>query len=1178
MASGSGSVKTVRSIASERPPALRFHLFGHARMSVDGEPARLATPRKTLPVLAYLLIHREAAVSRNFLAFTMWPDESEESARAKLRATLHDLARVLPAAPDGHWIELEGTNVRWNPDAAVTVDVDDFEAAIVESARLSTAADLYTGDFLEAVYDEWTIAPRERYRSAYVGALEQLVSQCRRRLDFPAAIEYARRLLATDPLREDVARRLIALRYEAGDRAGALEEYERFERRIKEELDIEPMPETAALREAIARNDAATAVEDHLEESAPPAQSRATLPFVGRTAELELLVDAWNRTARSRGGVIFVGGEPGIGKSRLVAEFMRHVDERGGRIIFGATGSPETMPYQAFVEAMRSALPLIAGLRIDAVWLAVLATLLPELTARVVDLPEIGKLEPENERARLFGALTRALVALAQPRPLLVVLEDLHWAEEATIAALSFVARRIALAPLMMVATYRDTETVRRHPLRRARNDAITEGYGRSLNLRPLSVSDVDAMTNMLGSASPGPAPMLHLASEGNPLLLGQLLEDPVALRAEAPARVGDVIEARLARLSPEARRLADIASLIGQRFSGEVVREAGGWDQPTFDDALDELLDRRIVREATGRGALDYAFAHQTVRDVVAGNVSAERSRDRHRRIARVLEDLFPDRVAEFAAELGRHYENAGEADEAADRYLAAARRATAVAALDEAASHLDRALELAQGAPLRVRLLIDRADLARRTGDRHAMGAAITQLAALAESTDDDETRRQAWLLRAQLAAQTEDAPMQREALDALSRLVSGAGPKWRAAVALEEARAAHGRSDLEALRQAASAALEAAKQSGDRASAARATAWLANLAVNRGKIAQAQELLDAAQAEAVRAGDGAAEIDSLRSSFVLSYNTGDVDRCVAIASQWLERGIAMGDRLAEGDGRLRMAIALLSARRDIRRVRTELANAKAIFTELGSPRGIAGVLINGALLENEVGNFEGAMQLTEQSLELMDRLNDARGKATALSNLGVLRAATGDIEGGLRDAKAGIEVARSASLLIHEACAVENLAVATAFAGDVAEAVRLAEQALAMHRGLESSKWIGRLLGDLAVWHAQLGDLAAARSCVDQMFEQGVQVWAEWPQRFYWAAAQVMHASGDEAGAREQLQRAHQLVADMAAQIPEDDRARYRSVPWNLAIIAALERHEWPTLPSKKRSRTR
>lgn len=1131
----------------------------------------MSTPRKTLPVLAYLLLHRDAAVSRNFLSFLLWPDETEDSARAKLRATLHDLARALPEAPEGYWIAVEGTNIRWNPDAQVSLDVDDFNAAIANPELLNEAANLYAGDFLEALYDEWIVAPRERYRAAYLGVLTQLVSRSRSRRDYQSGISYAKRLLEADPLREDVARRLITMRYEAGDRAGALEEYERFETRVRDELGIDPMPETAAVREAIVRNDVISSDETvSTDDTAPVARARATLPFVGRRDMMEQLLDGWSRAARGRGGVIFIGGDPGIGKSRLVSEFAREVDERGGRVLVGATGSPETMPYQAFVEALRSALPLVAALKMEAVWLAALATLLPELSARVPDLPALSHIEPENERARLFGALTRAFVALAQPRPMLLVLEDLHWAEEGTIAALVFLARRLALSPILAVATYRDNETVRRHPLRRARHEAMVDGTARSLSLRPFTIDEVDQLTQLMPTMRAASASALLAASEGNPLLLGHLLEEPADVRFDRPPSVGDVVEARLARLSPEARRVGEIAALVGTRFSREVVRDVGGWDEATFNDALDELLDRRIVREATGRGALDYAFAHQIVCDVVARSADPTRSSERHRRIARTLEELYPAGAVEFAAELGRHYELAGDAETAAGHYLMAARRALELAALDEAGAHLVRGLALARGPALRAALLVSRVRVTDRSGDRAAQAVALNDLSVVADVSDDPEWRRTAALLRVQFAALTANADEQQEALELLRSLAKDAGPRWKAAALLEEARVSFGFGDLEGLENAASAALAAARESQDEASAARALIRLADVETHRANLREAQAILDKAQASAALARDGDVEIDALRTAFILAYNMADVDRCITIAERWLERGIALGHRQAEADGRLRVAIALLTTRRNVARIRDEVSRAMAIYEELGSKRGMAALLINRGIFHNELCNFTAAAADTEKALELFTEIDDVRGRATALANLAEIRSVAGDRERGRQEGLASVELSRAAELRIQEACALDNLAIATAALGEIAEAIRIGESGLALHRESESAKWTGRALGDLALWHAQVGDLDAAKARVEEMLAPDVSVWAEWPQRFHWAAAQVLHWCGDDDRAKRELEKAHKLVADLAAELSGDDLARYTSAPWNQSIVAAYDSDEWPPRP--------
>jgi DNA-binding SARP family transcriptional activator len=1158
------------STAVERAPHLRVHLFGHVRVFTDGAPFRMATPRKALPLLAYLLLHRDVAVSRDFLSFLLWPDEAEESARTKLRATLHDLVRVMPPAPDGHWIASEGTTICWNPGAPVSLDVDDFEAAIADPERLEEAVELYAGDLLEALYDEWIIGPRERLRSAYIGALGHVVSRARRRLDFPRAIACARRLLEADSLSEDVARRLIALRYEAGDRAGALEEYDRFERRVRDELGIDPMPETTALREAILRNDAVGPSDLAAAEPTPTAPVRAMLPFVGRRDEMQQLLDGWSRADRGRGGLAFIGGDPGIGKSRLVAEFAREVDERGGRVLIGATGSPETMPYQAIVEALRSVLPLVASLRLEGIWLSSLATLLPELSTRIEGLPALPQIEPENERARLFGALARALAALARPRPLLLVLEDLHWAEEATIAALSFLARRLALSPIFVVATSRDDEAPRRHPLRRARHDTTNASIAHSLSLRPLSLADVEQLTKSLAETPAGSPSALLAASEGNPLLLGQLLEEPQdGVRFEGPSSIGAIIAARVDRLSPEARSVAEIAALVGQRFSREVVRDVGGWDESTFTDALDELLDRRIVREATGRGAFDYAFAHQIVCDVVARAAPPQRSAARHRRIARTLEELHPERASEFAAELGRHYELAGEAEAAAARYLTAARRALSLAALEEARTHLERALPLAADQRLRADLLIERDRVSRRTGDHATRAAALEELSVLAEVMNDDEYRRTVALLHVQFAAATDDETAHRAALERLRAVAFDGGARWRTAFFLEEASALSLHGDLEGLEAAGNAALAAARESQDDAGLAGALVRLADASSYRARFAEAQALLDQAQAAAARAHDGAVEMEALRAAFQLAYDVDDAARCLAIAERWLERATALGDRYAESYARSRLGLSLFVARRDFARVRAELSRAIEISEELGSQMGTARTLMNRALLETELGDFADAGADTERALEIFEAIDDIRGKSLALSNIGLIRSLAGDPQRGRVDATAGYELAHSTEFRVLEACALENIAIAAAFCGDTAEAIRLGGAALALHEEAQSNKWSGRLRGDLALWHAARGDLDAARKQIEEMLALKMPAATEWPQSCPWAAAQVLRHCGEDARARSELARARRLVAEVSGQLDGDELARYESIPWNRAIIAAHDRDEWPVL---------
>ena len=340
---------------------LDIRLFGHMEVALDGAPLRFTTPRKSLQVLAYLLFHRGVAVSREYLAFLLYPDDEEGSARAKLRATLSEMPKILPR-PAERYVSIESEKVAWNPQADVWLDVDAFVEACADRNRIGEAIDLYRGDLLPEIYDEWLDAIRERHRNAYLRCLAERVSEARRGADFPLAIETARKVLVVDPWREDMVRRIIAMRYELGDRAGALSEYAGFAKRLRAEMGAEPMPETAALAERIARGQTTDQPDGEVERPAD-AGAGPILPFVGRRDEMERLLETWSRVIHGHGACVFVGGETGIGKSRLVWEFAHAVEDRGGRILVGATSSPEAVPYESIVDGLRSGLPLIASLK-----------------------------------------------------------------------------------------------------------------------------------------------------------------------------------------------------------------------------------------------------------------------------------------------------------------------------------------------------------------------------------------------------------------------------------------------------------------------------------------------------------------------------------------------------------------------------------------------------------------------------------------------------------------------------------------------------------------------------------------------------------------------------------------------------------------------------------------------
>ena len=464
---------------------LRLRLLGPPQVVDDADPEwRFLPKRKSLELLAYLALHAAAPLGRDTIAFALWPDANEEDARANLRRNLHVLVPLLPA--DATWILVQPETLQWNIEAPAWCDVAAFRVAF-ERRDFAEAARLYRGELLSGLYDEWILEERERLVRAHHDALTQLVREHRTRRDFAAAAGYAQQLLDSDPWREDVVRHLIAIRYEAGDRAAALRCYDSFAERLRAEMNVEPMPETQVLRDAILHSRSTGDVRGAAATIASVAPSQAepawTLPFVGRERELDMLRTWWNRAATGAGAAVFVGGEAGIGKSSLVRAFAAQVGDEGGRVLYGGTSSPERFPYQAVLDALAGASSLIAACGVEPTWLREVGELLPELKMLLptaeAQRAQPSELDPERRRMRLFEAVARVIETLATSRPLVLVAEDVHWAGPATLELLGYLVSRLMESHVLVVVTYRADEVARR-----PRAYGLAPGFDRPLTRR----------------------------------------------------------------------------------------------------------------------------------------------------------------------------------------------------------------------------------------------------------------------------------------------------------------------------------------------------------------------------------------------------------------------------------------------------------------------------------------------------------------------------------------------------------------------------------------------------------------------------------------------------------------------------------------------------------------------
>ncbi|MBV9262872.1 MAG: AAA family ATPase [Candidatus Eremiobacteraeota bacterium] len=934
-------------------------------------------------MLAYLIVQRSKPVARDVAAFALWPDDDETSARANLRRHLHYLRAALPSSDGEPWIRIHGrTILQWNGDAPCSIDVADFERFSQSDASLAAADRLYTGDLLLDLNDDWILGERERLRAQELTNLTRLIAAHRREGALLEALRYAQRLLGFDPWREDALRQAMELRYALGDRAGALSQFETFAAQLRRDLNAEPMPETTACYESLQR-DAPVLQMGAGVASLEPRALRPPLPFVGRENELAQLRVWWTRAARGDGAVGLLSAEAGVGKTRLLFEFKNLVEGEGGRVLAGATPSLENEPYQAMLEALSGAASALSTLRIDRVWLGALAQFWPQLAARYPGL-EAPVISADRVRERLFEAFFQILKALSDQRPTLLILEDLHWAGGATIELLERLSRRLTNARLLIVASYREEEISRAHPLRQLRRGAPG---GRSivrLSLGPLDPTGVEALVAKLSARLP-PDPawpqLLYGHSEGNALFLTQLVATALEHGASAPLRealaggVTEIIRARLASLGADARSLALIAAVVGDAFDAELLQEVVAWDSARIADALDELLDRRFIRDAGFAESGHYAFGHHLIEATAYAEASRQDLRRRHERVAVALQDLYPAKREELSYRIARHFERGAQRERAAAFYARAAEFASSRFAYEDAVARAAAGLALAASDEQRRGLLLIREDAYARLGDAAAREADLDALTLLADPNDrttaSELARRRVSLFHSADRRLEEDA-----AIGRLWELAGRSGsPRALFEASFARARFAMLSSHADAAVVDCERSLEYARAAQDTVAQTRAYCLLADIFDRRAEFPSAHEALAKAEALAECSGDVTARLAVLLMSCRLANWENRYDDLQRAALRMFELSTACGDRGHEGTAENALGVAALY-RFEVEEARRHFAGAVDIFRAMNRPRNIAAAELNLVLLHTRMGCLEDAIAVGEATRTLAER----------------------------------------------------------------------------------------------------------------------------------------------------------------------------------------------------------
>jgi DNA-binding SARP family transcriptional activator len=1150
--------------------ATRISLFGKPALFVDGGLQPFRGPRKAIALLAYILLHRDRALSRAAVAEQFWPDEDDTNARAALRRHLHRALSALPQAPAGQpWVVADKVTLRWNPGAPLDVDTLAYES-LCAAGRGDAASGLYRGDYLEDFYDHWVLAERERLREIHAANLIALAEQRRRALDFPGAIGFAQSLLRHDPLREDALRLLMTLRFAAGDRAGALADFELFSGQLRDELLTDPMPETIALREAIRSNDLNT-----LESGKPvPDVLRPAFPFAGRGSAFKTLAHAWATAARGSAGTAIVSGEAGIGKSRLVGELAALAERQGGRVMVGTTAAIETEPYQAIAGALRGALPLLRLDRIEPAALAALSPLVPGLRERAPNLPLLAEIAPDRDRRRFFDAVESAFAHVAEKRPLLVILEDLHWAGAATIELLDSLVRRLREKSILIVASFREEEVGANHPLREFVRRLEPE-QSVHVALGPLDLADIRAL---VACALPHAdreqvAHDVFSASDGNALFVTELLRERLSgaapsaddTSATLPSGITGTVLARLNRLAPPVRSLVETAAVTGVGFDAEVVREVCGWGFAEVFDALDELFDRALVRMSPHRRG-DYAFSHQLVHAAIYESIDATARRALHRRVAKTLERLFPDRPS-LCATIARHFDAAGWADDAVARYLSAVRYALSVFAQSEAAELAARGLALCTSARDRYELHRLREQASMRVGDDAGRRTDCEAMLELAELLDDDDLRGIALLRTVARLLQRGERAAEHEAILRLRALGERSGStRWGLEAALAQARFELNRAD-----QAAAEAIFAAAESHVVAIDDAALAlefWVVRASTALGT-PRAREFLERARPSIGE--DALRRIRWLRGEANVADYEGDERALYAIASELLERYREMGDVDGQASANLQLALCAWY-RLDFAAALEHNRLALAFFERVQRPNSIAAALINRGVFAQRLGRFVDAEADYCRARAISESLGQRATVSLAMVNLASLASMRGEAEQARTLALEAVAYAREHGLSEREPVALQFLGNAEVELGAFALASEHLEAAL-RYRRTRDFKGVLETLIDVIPARLGIGATVAALDAASELLGglEDDRLRVKYPAKALVAAAAAYEAAGHNDRADALRGEARNLLREISRRLPDDvSRAGYLSLPFHRTIAGAVRLADRETVP--------
>lgn len=774
---------------------MRYAILGPVELR-EGSRTVVLGGRRQVALLALLLVRANRAVASDELIDALWGDLGPEGAVKRLQVAVTRLRRTLDVAGressvlrtvrGGYLLEVQPGEV----------DAEVFAARLAEGRQALDGGDvrrarLVLGDALgmwrgpalaDVAYEEFALTEIRRLEELRLCAIEARVDAQLDLSEHGGLISELDALVTAHPGRERFAHQLMLALYRSGRQGEALDVYGRARAYLSGELGLEPGQALKSLqREILAqapslelRSSASEPVASGLDMSPsgrlPPALAGITGDlFVGRHRDLEHLADVYAQAAGGSRRFVTLSGEPGIGKTRLAAEFALRAHEQGAIVLYGRCDEEALLAQQPFAEALRHYVDAYLSQSVaDRLRLSgELRWVVPEIADRIAELPEPLAGDPDGARTRMFEAVCSLLFQAAQDAPLVLVLDDLHWGDRSTLLLLKHLVRQPRPARLMVLGTYRETDLDVDHPLAGLLLDL---GRARVLERLSLARMDASAVAELVAdhagdNASPELREVVYEGTDGNAFFVLEVLRhlaelgaigsdatEPQAAIAAArlalPEGVKELIGQRVARLGSDTQRLLSTASVLGRAFELDVLK---GLTEVSEDDLIDRLeaaARAHLIEEVTGCVGR-YTFSHALIRNTLYRGLSATRRARLHIRAGIALEQARAPTLERQLAELAHHFGHGAPHDhleKALDYGARAGRQAVTLLAYEQAAGHFRQTAELIDAAAPRA-LQLRRCDLAIAQGnaERHAGDSAFRETllnaARLAQELDDPE-----------------------------------------------------------------------------------------------------------------------------------------------------------------------------------------------------------------------------------------------------------------------------------------------------------------------------------------------------------------------------------------------------------------------------------------------------